>query len=57
MISYIEMCISIDGTAPLVDTYREIDVTLVFLKMYNRVPNMPAHVIFLYLHLVNNISM
>lgn len=41
------MCISIDGTTPLVDSYREIDVTLLLLKVYNRVPKC-AHVIILY---------
>ena len=57
LVSYTAMCISMAGTTPLVDTYREIDVTLVLLKVYNRVPKMSAHDIFLYLHLVNNISM
>ena len=31
MISDIPICISMDGTSPLGDTYREIDVTLVLL--------------------------
>ena len=44
MISYIVMCISMDGTMPLGETLTEkiIDVTLVLLKGYNRVPKMGA---------------
>ena len=53
MISYIAMCISIDGTTPLGYIYREMDVTLVLLKVYNRVPKMRTHVIILYFCLVN----
>ena len=55
MISYIVMCISVDGTMPLGETLTEkiIDVTLVLLKVYNRVPKMGADVITLYFHLVN----
>ena len=49
------MCISMDGTTPLVDTSREINVTLVLLKVHNRVPKIQAHVIFLYLHRINSI--
>ena len=30
VVSYIAKCISVDGTTPLMDTYREIDVTLVY---------------------------
>ena len=30
VVSYIAKCISVDGTKPLMDTYREIDVTLVY---------------------------
>ena len=45
------------GTTPSVDTYRDIAVTLVLVKVYNRVQKMRAHVIILYFHLVNNISM
>ena len=32
VVSYIanSKCISVDGTTPLMDTYREIDVTLVY---------------------------
>ena len=44
MISYIVMCISVDGTMPLGETLTEkiIDVTLVLPKVYNRVPKMGA---------------
>ena len=45
------------GTMPSVDTYRDIAVTLVLVKVYNRVQKMRAHVIILYFHIVNNISM
>ena len=38
MISYIAMCISMDGTTPLGENYREIDVTLVLLKVLPWVP-------------------
>ena len=38
MISYIAMCISVDGTTPLGENYREIDVTLVLLKVLPWVP-------------------
>ena len=54
---YIAKCISMVGTTPSVDTYRDIAVTLVLVKVYNRVQKMRAHVIILYFHLVNNISM
>ena len=57
VISHTAMCISMNWTTPLVDTYREIDVTLVLLKVYNWVSKMRAHVIILYFNLVNNISM
>ena len=44
VISYIVMCISMDGTLPLGETLTEkiIDITLVLLKVYNRVPKMGA---------------
>ena len=44
MISYIVMCISVDGTMPLGETLTEkiIDVILALLKVYNRVPKMGA---------------
>ena len=45
------------GTTPSVDTYRDIAVTLVLVKVYNRVQKMRAHLIILYFHIVNNISM
>ena len=45
-LSYIAMCISMDRTTPLVDTYREIHVTLVSLKVYKKVPKKRAHFIF-----------
>ena len=57
MISYIAMQISMDGTTPLGDILTETDVTLVLLKVYNRVAKMRALVITLYFHLVSNISM
>ena len=55
MVSYIAMCISMDGTTPLVDTSREMEVTLALLKVHNRYQKY-KHVIFLYLHPINNIS-
>ena len=42
MVSYIAMCISMDGTTPLVDTSREMEVTLALLKVHNRVPKIQA---------------
>ena len=45
------------GTTPSVNTYRDIAFTLVLVKVYNRIQKMRAHVIILYFHIVNNISM
>ena len=32
-----------DGTTPLGENYREIDIVLVLMKVYNRVPKMRGH--------------